>query len=168
MRVCFYGRMNIEGFWYSGLWTLVFRPMDTAKFPPGNDWNSSNHNKVKIKVKGSREILDQDCLLLMKWRSVSCHIKYDIMYILPLVICVYMISCIYYHSIGQFCWERKIVCISISEEERFIPRTFCQVWPLLGVQWCRLYQTTDVYLLIVWCQKVWVWCQHSQVPTVLL
>ena len=34
----------------------------------------------------------------------------------------------------QFCWERKIVCILISEEERFIPRTFCKVWPLLGIQ----------------------------------
>ena len=34
----------------------------------------------------------------------------------------------------QFCWERKIVCISISEEECFISRTFCQVWTLLGVQ----------------------------------
>ena len=32
-----------------------------------------------------------------------------------------------WHS-KQLCLETKIVCISISEEERFIPRTFCQVW----------------------------------------
>ena len=83
-------------------------------------------------------------------------------------VCEALLGCMWECDSKQFCWETKIVCISISEEERFHSKNFLQGLASPGNSVMQPSPNCTCLLAHGMVQKVQVWCQHSLVPTVLL